>query len=247
MAVFKQRMWWLAAIPLGVAGLLATLAKKGREASKQSAMTFRYNVESWRSYIEPLAKAARIAVPFAMEWVSIESGGNPCAWGSASAKGPDGTPREQGIGQLYNPDDFTRYEIPSGALRVYCVPGTQSCSRPLTDAEMTYQAQKLIDLIAHCREVAGASSAKNHLQWNGRDMYKLTKLVHALPGLVNNGVARVTLALKRPPHDWQEFKAIIKDVKLDDGTERYRALFPRLFLNAEKTASALPDDVRIVS
>jgi hypothetical protein len=235
--------WWVA-IPLGFAGLIALLTKKGE---KPVSTGYHYTVEHWRSYVEPLCKAARVSLPFAMGWIAVESGGNPCAWGSANAKGPDGHPREQGIGQLYNPDDFQRYEIPSGALRTYCIPGTQSCSRMLNDDEMKFQAAKLIDLITHCREVAGAASAKNGLHWSGKDMYKLTKLVHGLPGLVKTGIARVTTKLGRAPHDWQEFKAVVNETKLDEGTERYRSLFPRLFLNAEKVTASIPDDVKIVS
>lgn len=238
-------MKWLLAIPLGIAAVLAAVA--GGDKKKTEVKGNKYTLLHWTPYIAPLCMNARVSIPFALGWIRVESGGNPCAWGSAKSKGPDGHPREQGIGQFYNPDDFTRYGIPSGSLRVYCVPNSQSCSRELTDEEMSAQARYLLALITHCREVAGAASAKSDLRWTGKDMYRLTKLVHGLPGLVKQGVPRTTLKLGRAPNNWDEFKSAIASTKLDDGTERYRALFPRLFLNAEKVASSLSDDVKIVT
>lgn len=238
--------WWMV-IPLGIAGLLAALTGKKKESSGKKVS---YTVEDWIPLMELLAANANLpqeALPFVMAWMQHESGGNPCAWGTATAKGPDGHPREQGIGQLYNPDDFTRFDIPSGAFRVYCIPGTQKCSRELTAEEMMAQAKGFMKLVTRSREVAGLASAKVGLQWTGKDRWKLVKLVHGLPGLVKQGLSRTTTKLGRPPKNWQEFKVTIDETKLDDGTERYRAIFPRLFANAEKTAAALPDDVRMVS
>jgi hypothetical protein len=137
--------------------------------------------------------------------------------------------------------------VPSGSFRAYCIPGTQVCSRPLTEAEKIAQADATMKLILRCREIAGAAGAKNGITWNPKDRYKLIKLVHGLPGLVKTGLALTTKHLGRPPRDWQEFKVAVGQTKMDDGTEKYRSLFPKLFANAEKVASDLPDDVKVVT
>jgi hypothetical protein len=206
-----------------------------------------YSVDSWLPYVKPLCEGARVSLLFALGWIRVESGGNPCSFGSATAKGPDGHPREQGIGQFYNPDDFTRYGIPSGSLRVYCTPGTQQCSRRLTEQEMQDQARYLVALIARCREVAGATTSSNGVRWTGKDQYRLVKLVHGLPGLVKQGIPRVTKKLGYPPRSWDEFKSAVASTVMDSGTEKYRQYFPRLLANAEKVCAALPDDIRVVS
>jgi hypothetical protein len=241
-----MKMWWMV-IP-GLAGIIAMLSGKksgGGEGAKSGGPT--YTVSDWTPLISSMAKEARIPAVFCLSWIKHESGGNPCSFGSASSKGPDGHPREQGIAQLYNPDDFEKFDIKSGALRVYCVPGTQQCSRRLTDSEMKEHALANMKLILRCREVAGQASAKNGLHWKGKDIYKLVKLVHGLPGLVKSGMALVVKSLGRPPKDWQEFKVAVDKTKMDDGTEKYRSLFPKLFANAEKVAADLPDDVKVVS
>lgn len=231
---------WLGVISIGIGVALAILFGRKKEGK-----SYPYSMKMWEPLLSYMAVESNVALPFVMEWMRIESGGNPCAWGSANAKGPDGHPREQGIAQLYNPDDFTRYGIPSGSFRVYCIPDTQKCSRELTSDEMHAQAKSLIDLIVRSRKVAQETASASGLQWSGKDRYRLTKLVHGLPGLVKQGIPRVTKKLGRPPKDWGDFKVTISNTRMDDGTERYRSLFPKLFANAEKATATLPNDIGI--
>lgn len=242
--------WW-SFIPVGIAGLIAALTGGSKQVKGGLVVNrnpgARYSVADWLNWITPLATAAKMSPAFIQSWIRVESGGKPCAWGKATSVGPDGYPREQGIGQFYNPDDFTRYGIKSGAFRVYCIPGTQECSRPLTNLEMAAQAKAMMDLVVHCRDVAGNALASVKANWNGKDVYTLTKLVHGLPGLVKSGMTLITAKAKRAPRDWQEYKAMIRETKMDSGTEKYRSEFDRLFANAENVTSVLPDDVKVVS
>ena len=240
-----MRMWWI--IPAGITGLLAIIFGKKTKFMHPKKTKPIYETSDWAYLIYPMADAAKIEPLFCLAWIKVESGGNPCAWGSATAKGPDGHPREQGIVQLYNPDDFKKFQVASGALRKYCTPGTQVCSRMLTDAEMQVQAKAAMDLILHCREVAGMAAAKNGLRWRPKDQLKLVKLVHGLPGLVKSGVALATKHLGRAPRDWLEFKTAVNATKMDAGTEKYRNLFPKVFANAEKVTAGLPDDTHVVT
>lgn len=134
-----------------------------------------YSAESWRALIASLIASvptyANIDVRFAMAWLTMESGGNPCAVGSPAQMGPDGFPREVGLGQLYNPDDFARQHVTTAPFRAYSLIATaeqtrtaaasyasamangdhtaanaiaqqmQTCSRPLTDAEKEQQVR----------------------------------------------------------------------------------------------------------
>lgn len=241
-------------ILLGLAGILFTIAMKPSNTppippsggSNSPRPIGRYSTESWMPYLTPLMAKLNIPLIFAMNWIRIESGGNPCAFGNANAKGPDGTPREQGITQLWNPDDFQALKVPLGSFRVYCIPGTQQCSRTLTDDEMWEQARAHIAMIGKCvayaARVLGDSGASALPGWDNRkaDFWKLVKLVHATPGMVK-GMSYVKTSLGRAPINWDEFKnAVLKGgVKLDAGTERLRAEFGRLYANAERCASGV--------
>ena len=94
------------------------------------------NVARWTALLVPGCLANGIQLPYALKWIEIESGGNPCAIGDPSQRGPDGQPRELGIAQLHNPDDLRRVGVTGAELRAYCVPGTAAMSRAMTIAEM---------------------------------------------------------------------------------------------------------------
>lgn len=204
-----------------------------------------YTVESWRPVLAPLLAGQDIPAEFALGWIRVESGGNPCAIGAAGDNGPDGTPREQGITQLYNPDDFKLIGLAPGSLRVYCIPGTQTCSRRLTNAEMQVQAVAHVAKIRECRDYVRQLLTTNHAQdlpgWatSGRDFWRLSKLVHGLPGLVR-GFTTVTKELGHPPKSWDEFKnTILVGMKLDSATERYRTRYGAIFNNAERATAQM--------
>src|SRR5262245_23473418 len=111
-------------------------------------------LDEWAAILAPMCAARGIQLPYALNWISMESGGNPCEIGYPPAKGPDGMPREMGIGQFYNPDDLRRLGLTSTQLRAYCVPGddhevmfrgkkvrgfSRDMKRPMTPAEMLDQ------------------------------------------------------------------------------------------------------------
>lgn len=232
-------MWLPGAIALGFIGWLIG---KGKKMGEVAAPEITMGVQAWLPYVKAVLKGDD--VPFAMAWIAAESNGNPCAWGVPGAKGPDGDPLEQGIGQVYNTndagDDFQRYGIKHGELRVYCVPGTNRCSRKLTVPEIQRQAEILAKQVAFHTGKALDAAKKNGLKWGRRDLYRLGKLDHALPGLVRSGVALATASLKRAPRDWSEFRKTVEGgLKMASGTERYRKDFPRLFDNAESVGGAV--------
>jgi hypothetical protein len=193
-----------------------------------------YDVESWRGLVTKLA--GDIPVAFVQAWNTKESGGNPCAFGSANAKGPDGNPLEMGLGQLYNPDDFDALGIDAGSWRTYCEAGTQNVTRDLTADECTSQVKGLIGLINRCRTAA----RKFNPGWSetSADFWRLVKLNHALPGLLQ-GMTAVTKQLGRAPNDWAEFRATVVTVTLDTETMKYSSEFDKELDNAETTGGAI--------
>ena len=231
-----------------ITGFIALLTAKKVQAQPQlppglppAPQTTSYSVNSWEPFLKALLPRG-ITVQYAKNWIAVESNGNPCAVGLPGVLGPDGYPKEQGIAQLYNPDDFTALGIKSGSLRRYCGKG-QTCSRPLTSEEMAVQVKALISLIrnsvAYVQKVLTANGALHLPGWSstGEGFWRLVKTVHGLPG-ITNGMRFVTAKLKRPPNGWDEFKDQIlnQGVKLDSGTEKYRAKYSKVFENAEKTA-----------
>jgi|ERR1017187_1032194 hypothetical protein len=193
-----------------------------------------YNVESWGPLIAKLA--GDIPVAFVQAWNTKESGGNPCAFGSANAHGPDGNPREMGLGQLYNPDDFQALGIDAASWRAYCAAGTQTVTRDLTADECTSQVTGLVGLINRCRTAA----RKYNPGWSesSADFWRLVKLNHALPGLLQ-GMTAVTTQLGRPPNDWAEFRATVVTVTLDANTMAYSSDFGKELDNAETTGGVV--------
>lgn len=217
-------------------------------------------LEQWATLLAPACLAHRIPLPFALKWIDIESGGNPCAIGYPPARGPDGQPREIGIAQLYNPDDLQRLKLTGAQLRAYCVPGddhtvtfkgrvvrgfSSSLLRSLTAREMQEQVDAAVDLITRAMSTATsdlmAVNAGEAWSRSRRDYWSLVKLQHGLPGLSRSGLPAVARKLGRAPRGWQEFKATLDLVQLDHETERYRNEFSSILNNAERCASVVAE------
>jgi len=218
------------------------------------------SVEQWASLLASGCLKHGIQLPYALKWIDLESGGNPCAIGSPASRGPDGNPRELGIVQLYNPDDLRRFGVSGAQLRTYCVPGddhavtykgrtvrgfSSALLRPLTRDEMQVQADAAVALIAHCMSTATRDLVAVHAgaAWSrsARAYWTLVKLQHGLPGLSRSGLPAVTRRLQRPPSSWLEFKTTLGQVQLDSGTMKYRDVFPAILHNAEACASVFSE------
>jgi len=178
----------------------------------------------------------------------MESGGNPCAIGDPKAFGSDGNPREIGLVQLWNPDDFQALGLSQTDLRAPCGKGGV-CSRPLTDAEMVEHGKAAIAFIGRCRDRALAALKGVGVSWGGRDPWILAKLVHAIPGLVEPGIEYVSKHLGHAPTSWDEFSSALADTTFDKGTEHYRwwedpdhklGPFGKLTSNARRTGAVVP-------
>ena len=199
-----------------------------------SAATRPYSVASWLALVTALA--GDIPVAFAQKWNAMESGGNPCATGAPGAMGPDGNPREMGIGQLYNPDNFQALGIDGGSWRAYCEGDTQTVTRDLTMEESKSQVNGMLGLIRRCRTAARAHNPG----WSesSADFWSLVKLQHALPGLLV-GMTAVTASLGRAPANWAEFRATVVSVTLDAKTMTYASEFARALDNAQAAGAAV--------
>ena len=209
---------------------------------------FGYQTLIWEPIIQAVTYGDPLLIQFHKAWIEKESGGNPCAIGKKGAKGPDGSPREMGIYQLYNPDDLKATGATGAKLRAYCSGDGQHCSRQLTSEEMADQVRWGSMLINRCRASAGAvlSSVHAGAQWSpdaGPDYWRCVKLAHALPGLLRTGMREVTRALGRPPGSWSEFRAVVMTIDFshdDPNTWGYHEEFPAILDNAEEVGGAVP-------
>ena len=160
------------------------------------------------------------ALAFSMKWLEIESDGTPCAIGRLDQTAADGSnpyPREMGIGQGYNPDDFRAQGVDPAAFRAYCQPPSemqqllqeysaahargdtatmhqvmvkaQTRTRELTSDEVDSQVRHtLTNKISAGVAKADEVVARYGLQgWGGVDQWKLAKCDHALPRILNDG------------------------------------------------------------
>ena len=230
-----------------------------------SNLTATYTPEFWAGVLAPYAAAAHIPLAFVIAGITEESGGNACAIGNPEQYGKDGSPREIGPYQLYNAadgtaDDFTAQKLLPAAFRAYCNPAkvsyrlrdgrtvlgpSQEVIRPLTDGELAMNAQAIVGKIGQSRAYAGRYATAAGVRWppDSVDFWRLVKLVHGLPGLVNNGLAHVTAFLGRAPTSWAEYRQCIQSgqVHCDPNTEAYRGSdgFASVFDNAEKATATM--------
>jgi hypothetical protein len=223
-------------------------------------------VAQWAPLLAPGCLRYGIQLAYALKWVDIESGGNPCEVGYPPAHGSGGPwskqPREMGIVQFYNPDDLQALGLSGDALRAYCVPGdqhetmykgnivrgfSQKATRPLTSDEMAQQADGAVGLIKRSMSSATSDlmSVRAGPTWSPstRNYWALVKLQHGLPQISRVGLPAVTKRLGRPPSGWGEFRTTLASVKLDDATEKkYRKDFDRVLDNAEACASVITEE-----
>jgi hypothetical protein len=211
---------------------------------------------AWGVVLAAPCLRAQIQLPYALQWVAMESGGNPCAVGDPRAHAPDGGPLEVGIAQFYDPDDLAALGIASSEIRACCVPGdqhettykgrrvrgfSQRMARPITPEEMVRQADKTVEFIHgyadRAATILASISAGPAWSRDRRAFWALVKLRHGLPGLVKSGLPAVTKRLGRPPVGWAEFRATVTSVPLDRETEKYRAEWPAILSNAERCAN----------
>ncbi len=221
----------------------------------------------WARVLAAGCATAGVQLAYALKWIAMESGGNPCAigyppaHGNPSEGGDPAFPLEMGIAQFYNPDDLQRLHLTGGELRAYCMPGdqhettfhgrivrgfSQAMSRPITAAEMQKQANGCVELIV--RSMASASADLTAVgagsPWSPtrRDFWALTKLQHGLPALSRQGMPLAKQLLGRAPGSWSEFRDALNNVKFSAAIEtKYRKDFPRILDNAWECASAFAE------
>ena len=199
-----------------------------------------YSPAFWQPTVHRLiaGEFPRVNEAFAMKWLTIESGGNPCAVGNPGQLGQGSDqPAEIGLGQLYNPDDFVHLHAPPAAsFRAYAPAaaplaaqyrqaiGTgdsatarhvaleiQSRTRPLTPDEVDAQVRwTLLAKIADDMTTADHAVARYSLShWSLPDYWKLVKAPHALPGILDQGLPAVVQKLGRAPVSWAEFRSVL--------------------------------------
>jgi len=230
-------MMWL--LPLGLVVLIIASQTRSARANSlgEQKMDPTYPPSAWAPVVASLisSKYPRVKMAPALKWIADESGGNPCAWGDPPPEGTaeDGNPREIGIGQLYNPDDFNRLKITSSSLRAYCVPGSQRLSRKLSPQEMIDQVTyTVMEPIMWGMEKVDTLAAQYTLPWGEVDYWKLVKAPHALPGIINTGFPAVVKKLGRTPGDWNEFRQVLG---MDSDEVRQKALKRQPMTDEEKT------------
>ena len=152
-----------------------------------------YGVESWR----PLATemAADIPVEVLLRWIKHESGGSPCATG----KIVNGASIENGLFQLYSPDD-DHIATPAQLHGSFC--SGQTCIRDLTLQEARIHVAGGIAYVRICRERARAQLKQAGVTWDetGSDFWSLVKMQHNLPSVPKQYIPKLQ------PSSWSDFK-----------------------------------------
>lgn len=204
----------VALVVTGVGFLIGTISKASK-GTRNVIDTNAASVKHWAPYVRPAAQANGIDPGVAMAWLAVESGGNICAVGERTARGPDGAPKEVGLFQLYNPDDFKALKAKATDLRAYCVkplpgqPDPMRISRNPTSEEIAHHIALGIGLIHKCMSTAAHYLGAAGITWRSTDpdFWRAVKLVHALPVIVSHGFEQVTQHLGHPPATWNEFRS----------------------------------------
>lgn len=160
-------------------------------------------------------------VQMALAWTRIESDGNICAVGNKYIQiAPGGAPREIGLLQIYNPDDFKELGIDPLELVAYCVrpaPGQknpQQLAHAPTDAQSGRHVTISVEFIGKKHAYAARYLAASHVAWptTSVDFWRMVKAAHGLPVLVNTALAQVTHKLGRPPSSWAEYRTTYETI-----------------------------------
>lgn len=152
-----------------------------------------YGVESWRPLVTEMA--GDIPVEVLLRWIKHESGGNPCATG----KIVNGASIENGLFQLYSPDD-DHIANPAQLHGSFC--SGQTCIRDLTLQETRIQVASGIAYVRICRERARAQLKQAGVTWDetGSDFWSLVKMQHNLPSVPKQYIPKLR------PSSWSDFK-----------------------------------------
>jgi len=139
--------------------------------------------------------AGDIPVEVLLRWLQRESAGNPCATG----KIVDGASVENGLFQLYSPDD-DHLATPAQLHGSFC--SDQTCTRDLTLDEARLQVASGIAYVRICRDRARAQLKQAAVTWteSGRDFWSLVKMQHNYPVVPKEYVPKLR------PASWSEFK-----------------------------------------
>lgn len=152
------------------------------------------SVARWAPVFAMPAAAAGVPLPFALAWTAIESDGDEGSVGQPGAKGPDGYPKEVGLLQLYNPDDFQSLGFTPAQL---------------LSAAPADKAQKYIQFVMLKKRTADHVLSNAHIAWpvSSPDYWSAVKLEHASVAYPPTMYAQVTARLGRPPNSWREFRS----------------------------------------
>lgn len=182
------------------------------------APTRPYTVESWRPLVSEMA--GDIPVEVLLRWIKHESGGNPCATG----KLVDGVSIENGLFQLYSPDD-DHIATPAQLHGSFC--SGQACTRDLTLDEARIQVASGIAYVRICRTRARTQLAQAGVEWDetGSDFWSLVKMQHNLPSIPKVYIPKLR------PSSWDEFKEGVLNEQPKYGTST-------IFSNAEDIGAA---------
>lgn len=178
-------------------------------------------VIQWDPILIAKCALAGVPFPFGRAYLAAESGGNPCAVGELTATGPDGSPKEIGLFQIYNPDDFKALRLDPKRLVAYCVrpapgqPNPQKLARPMTAAEMDEHVSAGIANILRHKAKTDHTLAANGYMWSpdSPDYWAAVKLIHALPVEEDPGFRQVKAHLGRAPLSWREFRTAYEQIQ----------------------------------
>jgi hypothetical protein len=149
--------------------------------------TFSANVEAWRPLCEQLGEG--IPIDLMLQWITGESGGNPCSIGSASQCQQAGFPNEVGIFQLgtFSSTSAQIGGVTVGELRAPCSGCSQTQVRALSEDEMEQQVQSGVNFIQE--SMGNAHTALDDAgitDWgeDTDDFWMLVKMHHSAPAFV---------------------------------------------------------------
>ncbi len=192
---------------------------------------FHPEVEVWRPVLEQ--ECGEIDVDFCLAWLQRESDGQVCSTG---LKTPDGFNKEAGIFQLFfeHPGDV-QFGTTSEQQLAACRAGRRQFHQ-LTDEDKRIQVRPGIAMIRKFRERALSELHDAGLTWGNQDVYRLTKMHHALPALTR------AFIVKLKPSSFADYRARVTAMSFHEveaispAAARFMPL-DRLFANSDFAGS----------
>lgn len=193
--------------PVASAGAMVTEGRVG-VAGPNGQRVFGARVETLRGMANRAQTQTGIPAEFLLAWISHESDGKLETTTRLNERGYFqimGPHVEDGVAKTL--EDVEAGEVLRLTVADTGVGPNDTTARLSRDSDFSFQQG--VRLAQIYRQRVNKIAAQNSLTWPEGDMWRLTKLYHAAPGVIRPFITRAASSLGHPPRSWEEMHKVI--------------------------------------